>query len=112
MKDNPQFKRSDLDFTVQILELEQEIYAEEAKAYLCQYGIADKNKSEVLAKQIKILERARVKLIRPNADVLDCVPRLGGMPIYNADFINNKGEAMKKIKDTRQTIDEALTIIY
>ena len=97
---------------MQILELEQEIYAEEAKAYLCQYGIADENKSEVLAKQTKILARARVQLIRPNADVLDCVPRLGGVPIYNADFLFNKSGAMKKIKDTRQTIDEALTIIY
>ena len=51
---------------MQILELEQEIYAEEAKAYLCQYGIADKNKSEVLAKQLKILERARVTSQSPD----------------------------------------------
>ena len=32
--------------------------------------------------------------------------------MYNAEFIKNKSEAITKIKDTRKTIDEALTIIY
>ena len=99
----------DFDYTFQLLDFEQDLYAEAAKAYLCLYSIKDQVKFKALEHEIQKLEAARMKM---NMGFLNHVTYANGKPQYDSSFTLGRERCLRRLQDTLKTTDEILSIIY
>ena len=110
VKDNPSYKLSDFDYSFQILDFEQDLYAETAKAYLNLYAIKDKEKSAQLLPEITKLEEIRVKFV--NHGVIYHVKYIRGKPQYDGSFITHRDRSISQLRELKKPFNEILSAIY